>query len=72
MDENSPYALLAQQIPRCYKELQDKITEKVKECKEKDVPPVLDEKEFREDFEALFDDNDELNEAVNYLTLQGM
>ena len=71
LDESSPYALLQQQIPKSFLTLQEKVSELVKDLQDKGKPPVLQSTEFKQHFQKLFDDEEELNEAVHYLTLQG-
>ena len=71
LDESSPHALLQQQIPKCFLTLQEKVSEVVKDLQDKGKPPVLQSTEFKHHFQQLFDDEEELNEAVHYLTLQG-
>ena len=71
LDESSPHALLQQQIPKSFLTLQEKVSELVKDLQDKGKPPVLQSTEFKHHFQKLFDDEEELNEAVHYLTLQG-
>ena len=71
LDESSPHALLQQQIPKSFLTLQEKVSELVKDLQDKGKPPVLQSTEFKQHFQQLFDDEEELNEAVHYLTLQG-
>ena len=65
LDENSHHALLQQQIPSSFLDLQRGVRDL------SEYSPVLYEEEFYQQFRKLFDDDDELNEAVQYLTLQG-
>ena len=66
MVETNPHALLQQQIPESFKKLQDGINKLKREM------PKMNEKEFHKEFGKFFEDDEELNEAVHYLTLQGM
>lgn len=70
LEPNDPYALLQQQVPESFMTLQDKVSEMVKAFND-ERHPVLNHEEFTEQFSSYFDDEEELNEAVNYLTLQG-
>lgn len=72
MSETDPKALFQQQIPKSFLTLQSKIHEAVKTCSREKQSPIKDEEEFRVEFRELFDDDDELDEAVYYLNLQGL
>ena len=71
MKENDPRALLNQQIPHSFVQLQDAIREELLNLRMKNQPPIMEEKEFRGTFFKLFNDIAELEEAVRFLTLQG-
>ena len=72
MNETDPKALFSQLIPRTFLNLQDSIREKVIDLKEKKHPPIMTEEEFYKTFKNIFDDEEELNEAVFCLNLQGV
>ncbi len=65
LKETDPHALLQQQIPATFLKLQEEIHQVHKDY------PKMNDAEFLEKFKHIFDDEDELNEAVHYLTLQG-
>ena len=72
MDETDPKALLQQKVPKAYLVLEERVRGKVRELTSKGMPPTMEHSVFVNDFVALFDDVEELMEAVNYLKLQGM
>ena len=65
LKENDPHALLQQQIPATFLKLQEEVHKIHKD------QPKMNDKEFFAKFRKFFDDDEELNEAVHYLTLQG-
>lgn len=66
LKEKDPHALLNQQIPASFLQLQEEIYHVYKQH------PKMNDKEFHEKFGRIFEgDEEELNEAVHYLTLQG-
>jgi serine/threonine protein kinase/ankyrin repeat protein/GTPase SAR1 family protein len=71
IEPNDPYALLQQQIPESFLTLQHNVSELVTKFHGLQRAPVLNYNEFKENFLEYFDDEEEMNEAVNYLTLQG-
>ena len=71
MKEDDPRALLNQQIPYSFVQLQDAIRDKLLTLRMKHQPPIMEEKEFRDTFLKLFNDIAEMEEAVRFLTLQG-
>lgn len=71
MAETDPKALFQQLIPQSFLTLQDKISEKVIELKSDDKSPIMESTAFQCAFKCLFDDEDELKEAVYFLNLQG-
>jgi hypothetical protein len=71
MSEADPKALFQQQIPQTFLNLQDKIREKVVKLKSEHMSPILEEPAFLSAFKELFEDEDELAEAVYFLNLQG-
>ena len=72
LSPDSSYALLKQQIPKSFLQLQERVSDLVKGFNEKQRPPYLSHEEFSSNFLSIFDnDEEEMNEAVNYLTLQG-
>ena len=72
MSETDPKALFQQQIPKSFLDLQSRIREAVHACSRENQSPIMEENEFRREFGKLFDDEDELNEAVYCLNLQGL
>lgn len=70
--KDSPYGLLNQQIPKSFLSLQEKVSDFVKSCIEIEKPPYLNYEAFKRHFLQLFEDEEELHEAVHYLTLQGI
>ena len=70
---SSSYALLNQQIPRNFLQLQERVSDLVKDLNDAQKPPYLSHEEFSSNFLSIFEgDEEEMNEAVNYLTLQGL
>jgi serine/threonine protein kinase len=69
--EDAPKCLFQIQIPRTFLNLQDKVRETVASYRASDKIPIMEEEEFKENFKDLFDDEEEMNEAVFYLNLQG-
>ena len=70
MKEDDPRALLNQQIPHSFVQLQDAIRDELLTLR-KNQPPIMEEKEFRGKFLKLFNSVSEMEEAVRFLTLQG-
>ena len=71
MKENDPKALFSQQIPKSFLDLQQDIRKLLVDNSEKQLPPIMEEEAFREAFKKNFEDDEEMTEAVYYLTLQG-
>ena len=71
MSEDSPKALFQQKVPCAFLTLQEHIEKKVKEMTSIGLPPVMEEEEFRNTFLCAVDDEEELEEAVFFLHLQG-
>ena len=71
MSETDPKALFQQRVPKTFLSLQEKIQEKVFQLKKDGKAPIMEEADFRTAFLELFDDEEELNEAVYFLNLQG-
>ena len=71
MSETDPKALFQQLIPQRFLTMQDRIKEEVEELRAEGKPPIMDDSAFRAAFQYLFDDEDELSEAVFFLNLQG-
>ena len=71
MSETDPKALFQQQIPQTFLTLQERLREKVKELKAEDKSPIMENNIFLSTFRDLFEDEDELMEAVYFLNLQG-
>ncbi len=65
LKETDPHALLRQQIPASFLQLQEEIYKVYK------TQPKMSDREFYKQFRKIFEDDEELNEAVHYLTLQG-
>lgn len=65
LKENDPHALLQQQLPYSFLRLQEEVDKIFK------MEPTMNDIEFRQKFGTIFEDDEELNEAVHYLTLQG-
>ena len=72
MDETDPKALLQQKVPKVYLVLEERVRENVRELISKGMPPTMEHSVFVTDFVELFDDVEELMEAVHFLKLQGM
>ena len=72
MSETDPKALFQQQIPQTFLTLQERLREKVRELKAEDKSPIMEHSVFVSTFKHLFEDEDELMEAVYFLNLQGM
>ena len=72
MDETDPKALFQQRIPKSYLDLQCEVLETAKRLNEAKSPPLLYEQDFYDRFCGIIKDIDELEEAVNFLSLQGM
>ena len=72
MKEDDPKALFSQQIPKSFFNLQEDIRKLLVDYKEKQLPPILEEEAFRKEFRKKFEDDEEMTEAVYYLTLQGI
>ena len=71
MSEEDPRALFQQMVPQTFLTLQEKVGEKVQELRAEGKPPVMEEATFHAAFIDLFEDKDELTEAVYFLNLQG-
>ena len=71
MKEDNPKALFSQQIPKSFFDLQQDIRRLLVDYREKELPPILEEEAFRKEFRKNFEDDEEMTEAVYYLTLQG-
>jgi hypothetical protein len=71
MKEDDPKALFSQQIPKSFLDLQQEIRKLLVDYREKQLPPILEEEAFRKAFRKNFEDDEEMTEAVYYLTLQG-
>ena len=71
MSETDPKALFQQLIPQRFLTMQDRIKEEVEELRAEGKPPIMDDSAFQAAFQYLFDDKDELSEAVYFLNLQG-
>ena len=72
MKEGDPRALLNQQIPQSFADLQDAIRQELVTLRVNNQPPIMEEKEFRSTFLKYFNGIAEMEEAVRFLTLQGM
>ena len=72
MSESDPKALFQQRIPQTFLSLQEQIRVKVSELKAEGKSPIMEDAGFKSTFRHLFDDEDELGEAVYFLNLQGM
>ena len=72
MLETDPKALFQQLIPRTFLTLQEKIGEKVLEMKGSGRAPIMEDSEFKTTFQSFVEDEEELNEAVYFLNLQGL
>lgn len=70
MKESDPRALVNQQIPRSFVELEAGIRKMVA-LRGNNQPPIMEEKEFCDVFSNYFDDVLEMKEAVRFLSLQG-
>jgi hypothetical protein len=66
--DTDPRALLQQQIPQSFLDMDKRLKTKASELK---GMPVMKYREFKSAFEDLFEGEDELTEAVRFLTLQG-
>ena len=71
MKEDDPRALLNQQIPHSFVQLQDSIRDELFTLRMKNQPPIMEEKEFSGKFLKFFNSVPEMEEAVRFLTLQG-
>lgn len=71
MVETDPKALFQQQIPQTFLSLQKRIGEKVTELKAEGKSPIMEEAAFYAVFKDLFEEKEELAEAVHFLKLQG-
>lgn len=72
MEVDSPSALLNQQIPKSYINLDAAIKRKVVDLVKNNKPPFMAQKEFYYCFHTIFDNDEELEEAVRFLSLQGI
>jgi len=72
MQEDSPKAILQQKVPCAFINLQEQIEEKSREMNHSRIPPVMEEEEFRNAFLRFVEDEEELEEAVFFLNLQGI
>ena len=72
MPESDPKALFQQHIPKTFLSLQEQIRVKVSELKAEGKSPIMEDAAFKSTFMHLFDDEDELAEAVYFLNLQGL
>lgn len=72
MKESDPKALFQQLIPTSFRALQDRLREKVRAAAREGLDsPIMEEAEFKREFVGLFEDEEELQEAVYCLNLQG-
>ena len=71
MSETDPRALFQQLVPCSFLSLQDRIIEKAGELRAEGRAPIMEDAAFRLAFRSLFEDEDELEEAVYFLNLQG-
>ena len=71
MSEEDPKALFQQKVPSVFLTLQEHIEKKTKEMNDRRLPPVMEEEEFRKTFTCTVSDDEELDEAVFFLHLQG-
>ncbi len=72
MKESDPKALFQQLIPTSFRALQDRLRERVRAAAREGVDaPIMEETEFKREFVGLFEDEEELQEAVYCLNLQG-
>lgn len=71
MKENDPKALLNQQIPQSFVNLQESIRKELVTYCDNNQSPIMEEEEFRKTFMKHFINVGEMNEAVRFLSLQG-
>ena len=71
MGDDDPRALLNQQIPHSFVQLQDALKEELLTLRMKNKSPIMEEKEFRDKFLKHFNGVSDMEEAVRFLTHQG-
>ncbi len=72
MKDSDPKSLFQQLIPTTFRALQDRLRERVRAAKREGVEaPIMEEAEFKQEFLGMFEDEEELQEAVYCLNLQG-
>lgn len=71
MPETDTRALFQQMIPQTFLAMQNRVMEKVKELHTSGQPPIMETEAFQSFLKDLYDDEDELSEAVYFMKLHG-
>lgn len=69
--ETDTKALFQQMIPQTFLAMQNRVMEKVKELHTNGQPPIMETEAFQSFLKDLYDDEDELSEAVHFMKLHG-